>query len=274
MEKFKKVLKFLVNNILFIAILLLIFSVTLNKVITKDLLTDFLIQKVSNETTEVLDKNFNELDKEDINKINNDIKTNKDVNNLIEKYARNTIEVMSENNTYDMNLLDDAKAVIKANKNILRDEYKINVTDKQIDEAVDKLDKEYKLNDYYNNLVKQTSNNLSKEQKDALKLYKFITSTKLMIILSIIIIVLLIAIAIYKKSFYKWLKNLSISSITSSILNIIAFISITLVINTSMKDFKLQMIKSIEIPLCFLVGSLLLLTIYKIIDLKIKRNTK
>ena len=187
MEKFKKVLKFLVNNILFIAILLLIFSVTLNKVITKDLLTDFLIQKVSNETTEVLDKNFNELDKEDINKINNDIKTNKDVNNLIEKYARNTIEVMSENNTYDMNLLDDAKAVIKANKNILRDEYKINVTDKQIDEAVDKLDKEYKLNDYYNNLVKQTSNNLSKEQKDALKLYKFITSTKLMIILSIII---------------------------------------------------------------------------------------
>ena len=137
---------------------------------------------------------------------------------------------------------------------------------------MDKLEEDYKLNDYYNNLVKDTSKNLSKEQKNALKLYKSITSTNFILITSILIVILLIIIAIYKKSFYKWLKNLSISGIISSIANIILFAILTVIINMSLPDYKLQMIKSIEIPSCILIGSILLLVIYKIINNIIKDN--
>ncbi len=267
-----KIGKFLVNCTLSVLLIMLILSITLDKVITKDLLTNFLVEKISNETTEVIDKNFNNLDKQKINKINGDIKKNKAINNAIEKYARNTINIMASDRPYDINLLNEAKSIIKENKSILEEDYNIKITDKQIDEEMEKLDKEFKLNDYYNNLVKDTSKNISKEQKDALKLYKTITSTKFIIIDIILILILLIIIAIYNKSFYKWLKNLGVSGISASIINIVLFIIFTLVINSYSKDVNLKIINSITIPIIFLIYSILMYIVYYLINRKKQLN--
>ena len=264
----KKLGKFLVNNILLFLIFFLLFSITIKQVVNKNVISKFVLNQVSENAVEVIDKNFDDISDEDLNKMKDRISNNEELNSMIEKYTANTIDSIATGKAGNINITDDVKNFVIENKSDIEKEYNITISDKDLNKAIDELDNKYDINNNYKKAVESASNSLSPEQKQVLRLYKFFISTKFIIIDIILIIIMIICIALYQKSFYKWLKNVSICGISSSIVVSILISLFVFLLNVASKSMDLNIIESLLIPIISLCIFIILLIIYVVINNK------
>ena len=99
---------------------------------------------------------------------------------------------------------------------------------KESNEMLEDVDTEKALKQERNNYKK----NLTKEEKFAIKVFDFVNSVKLRMILIISIILDIILIAIIQRSTYKWIKNLSYSMTIAGLSIIVLAMSLRYVIST------------------------------------------
>ncbi|MBQ2640248.1 MAG: hypothetical protein IJF92_05780 [Bacilli bacterium] len=266
MKLLKQIGKFLINNILFVLVFIFILSLNLRYVVNRSFINKIVVNKMSDNIVTILDDNFKNLNDDDISDIKQEIQNNKKVNSIVEKYTDTTFNYLVDGNAANINITNDIKSIIKENKSDIETKYNITISEEEIDKAVNKFDKLYNINDYYKKTIKKTSKSLTKEQKQTLKIYNIITSIKFILIIGILIIITIVVIGLYKKSFYKWLKNISISGIVSSVIVSILFIVFTLYINSYINTINLNILKSILIPIYSFVISIILLIIYVIFN--------
>lgn len=206
-------------------------------------------------------------DSEDVNKI----LQSHAVQQLLEDYINKTIS--SINNPEELENIDfekDAMDYIKQNKDKIEQATGIEITDKMLNKVQNNLE-EKELNNVVKQRIKNTSKNLTKEEKTILKAYsRFVSSTCRIIMISIFILNLLL-IAIINKSFTKWINNFGISLLIGGIETIILSFALKIIIN--FKNSFINFNISILIKWGFIIGvlGLIIIMVYNII---IKKQRK
>jgi len=206
-------------------------------------------------------------DSEDVNKI----LQSHAVQQLLEDYINKTIS--SINNPEELENIDfekDAMDYIKQNKDKIEQATGIEITDETLNKVQNNLE-EKELNNVVKQRIKNTSKNLTKEEKTILKAYsRFVSSTCRIIMISIFILNLLL-IAIINKSFTKWINNFGISLLIGGIETI--FLSFALKIIINFKNSFINFNISILIKWGFIIGvlGLIIIMVYNII---IKKQRK
>ena len=206
-------------------------------------------------------------DSEDVNKI----LQSHAVQQLLEDYINKTIS--SINNPEELENIDfekDAMDYIKQNKDKIEQATGIEITDETRNKVQNNLE-EKELNNVVKQRIKNTSKNLTKEEKTILKAYsRFVSSTCRIIMISIFILNLLL-IAIINKSFTKWINNFGISLLIGGIETIILSFALKIIIN--FKNSFINFNISILIKWGFIIGvlGLIIIMVYNII---IKKQRK
>lgn len=284
MKIIKKILTFLLTFILTGLISLLIISFTLKDVILNDILYESfkttIIGKNYKEGNIILDDIITEDGVITDNDFVNEILESKEIKDMVNRYLDKIINTMADENISldELNEYDieqDMIKYIKENKEILSQKTGIEITDEMVDKASEKLD-ERDTKKVIKQTVENTRRNLSPQEKSLLKLYNFITSTNLKIILVISIIIDLLLIAVIKKSLFKWIKNLSQSMTIAGTLTILISMALEIIISKILKvqeNIKLESMSNLSIII--LISGIILYIVYKIIDrllIKEKKN--
>lgn len=206
-------------------------------------------------------------DSEDVNKI----LQSHAVQQLLEDYINKTIS--SINNPEELENIDfekDAMDYIKQNKDKIEQATGIEITDETLNKVQNDLE-EKELNNVVKQRIKNTSKNLTKEEKNILKAYSRFVSSNCRIIMISIFILNLLLIAIINKSFTKWINNFGISLLIGGIETIILSFALKIIIN--FKNSFINFNISILIKWGFIIGvlGLIIIMVYNII---IKKQRK
>ena len=231
-----KIVKKVFTGLLTIILIDLLFLLILNISIKNFIIKEVLINSISTNNELVKVDNFNN---------DNPIITNNEVVQEILKDEQNQEYLSEFIDDYIQNLSDDDLETlntekiqnkiiiyIRNHKEELSEKTGVEITDEMIDktnEILSNVDTQKALNQEINNY----KNNMTKEEKFAIRAFEFVSSEKLRIILIISIILDLILIALIQKSTYKWIKNLSYAMTISGLSIIVLAVSIRYLISTT-----------------------------------------
>ena len=270
----KKFSIFILSNLLLLLVLVLIFSLNIGKVVNKNIINNLIKNTVITESTKVLVED--EVPEEKIDVIKSKIQSNKSIDEMVSKYADITMDSLSGKNIDDIDLSSDMKTIIIENKSIIEDELNVKVSDSDLEKAIDEANQSGELTKVYKETIENTKSNLSEEAVSALKIYNMIIKIDFQLFVLVGIIIVCGLIGIIKKSLYKWLFNLGMSSLISSIINTMLFTLFTLFINLSLDNignsFTVNVLDSVILPIIVFVISIVLLIIYKILKSKFKEE--
>ena len=174
----------------------------------------------------------------------NEILKSKEVQDLVQKYVDLTIESMTNDESIDeIDLEQDMINYIKENKEVLEEKTGIEITDEMIEQTEEQI-KEQDINHNIKEAIKETRKNLTETQRKTLKGYSFLISTKLKIMLMILMIIDVCIIFFIERKNGKWIYVIG-NSIFSAGLGILIMTIIINIITSKMASvpiFKLSIL--------------------------------
>ena len=233
--------KFLISILtLIITLALIVLGLTFNlKSMIIDT-TDIILKKeITNQITDYLADNT-DYNKEDIKKsIDKVLNENELIKKTVSTYMDKFINVLNDKEVTDIDLSQELESIINDSEPILK-EYGITISEEDKKELLNEVSGE-EINKTFNESVMEFKKEMTSEDKTILNIFNFITSTSFKLMLIGGVIVLLILIALLKKSFYKWLSNFGMSLIFSGI---VLGILIPLLMDTIIKEIGEEFIIS------------------------------
>ena len=231
MKIVKKIFTGLLTIILIDLIVLLVLNMSLKDFIVKEIIINSIV--TNNELISIDNSNIENpiiTNNEVIKEVLQDEQIQEDLSGFIDDFIKNLsdddLETLS---TEEMQ--EEIITYVKEHKDELSEKTGVEITDEMIDksnEMLEDVDTEKALKQEINNYKK----NLTKEEKFAIKVFDFVNSVKLRMILIISIILDIILIAIIQRSTYKWIKNLSYSMTIAGLSIIVLAMSLRYVIST------------------------------------------
>lgn len=210
----KKFLIGLLTIIITLAFIALGISFTIEKTIT-DNIGGIVKEEITNEIVKEVASKTN-VDKEEIKKeLNKVLEKNDALQKTLEDSLDKAMDILSGKEVGDLNLSKELEEVINNSEGVLK-EYGITITKEEKQELLDMVNSE-EINQEFQKVVKEVQEDMPASAKTAIDLFNFIRSTTFKSILIISIVVLLLCIALLKKSYYKWLGNLSEATLVSGI---------------------------------------------------------
>ncbi len=216
--------KFIRGFIIFILTILLIILLTGLGVILsiKNIVIDAADSVVKNEiSTNIVNTIENttkiELPDNIVNEIEEVIKDNQEIKNVVASSLDMFVEIISnENSDAQINITKNLESIIDSGINILNENgIKIDNNTKQ---ELFKVLSNKEVNNIITEVSKDIRNEMDEDTKLIIKIYNFITSNTLRLIIIGAIITSLLFIALLKKSSYSWLSNFAISSLISGLI--------------------------------------------------------
>ena len=263
MKIIKKIIIALLNILLIDLIIILVLNCTIKKLLVDELLIEsfkqnnpLISENVSNNSPFIINNKVLEKTLED-----------EEVKEMLSEFIDDVISNISKEEQENINIEELEKKVIeytKEHKKELEEKTGVEITDEMINEA-SKLLNDGDVKKSFEQEINNYKNNITKEEKIALKFYNFITSKDLRTIIIILIIVNILLIAILQKSIYKWIKNLSRAMYISGLSIVILGLAIKYLIST----LTLLVINPKEIfiiGISLIVFGLLINIVYRIME--------
>lgn len=230
MKIIKKIIIALLSILLIDLIIILVLNCTIKKLLVDELLIEsfkqnnpLISENVSNNSPFIINNKVLEKTLED-----------DEVKEILGKFIDDVISNISKEEQENINIEELEKKVIeytKEHKKELEEKTGVEITDEMINEA-SKLLNDGDVKKSFEQEINNYKNNITAEEKMALKFYNFITSKDLRTIIIILIIVNILLIAILQKSIYKWIKNLSRAMYISGLSIVILGLAIKYLIST------------------------------------------
>ena len=253
----------MLNILLIDLIIILVLNCTIKKLLVDELLIEsfkqnnpLISENVSNNSPFIINNKVLEKTLED-----------EEVKEMLSEFIDDVISNISKEEQENINIEELEKKVIeytKEHKKELEEKTGVEITDEMINEA-SKLLNDGDVKKSFEQEINNYKNNITKEEKMALKFYNFITSKDLRTIIIILIIVNILLIAILQKSIYKWIKNLSRAMYISGLSIVILGLAIKYLIST----LTLLVINPKEIfiiGISLIVFGLLINIVYRIME--------
>lgn len=211
----RKFLIGLLTILLTFAFLVLGISWNLKAVITENI-EGILKEEITTEIVSEVAKNTN-INKENVKKeLTKVMEENVGLKNAIDDSFEKIMDILSGKEVNEINLSHELENVIHNSEKVLKS-YGITVSKEEKEKLLHIVSSE-EFNKDFQNSVREVQENLPSNTKVVINAFLFFRSTTFKCILVGSIIVILGLIAILKKSYYKWLGNLSEATFISGIL--------------------------------------------------------
>lgn len=197
------------------------------------------------------------------------------IQGLIQDYLDKTLK--SLDNPEELQNIDFEQDVIdylKENKDVIESSTGVEITDEMLNETKKTLEEKD-----FNKLVKQkirnTSNNMTPQEKKVLKVYSFIISKEFKLFLSLLFIVNSVIITLLIKPKHKVITNIGLSLLIGGLETIImSFILKLIVINyTNLTNFNIESLINSSLIIT-IIGLIVILVYNSIVKLKKRRMEK
>ncbi len=152
-----------------------------------------------------------EVDEEAIQKIKETIEKNETIQDIMNTYFDQVIEILGSEEELKINITEDLNTLVDEGEKILK-EYGITITPAEKEELLDMVSME-EVNTLLNETLAEAKQNLPEQIKEEIKIYQFVMGPTFKVMLCGVILLDLLFIALLKKSAYKWLSNLGGSSL-------------------------------------------------------------
>lgn len=218
----KKVITFILTILITFLVCVLCFSLCIKDVIINTLSEGVIKKEISSIMVDSIEKLYDDVDYDVIEKIETNVGNSYEITTITEKYFDSVLESLIYDKDVSLpNTNEEIVKLINENEYVLN-EAGIEVSPSDKERIANALTIDGKFDKVYQNVVKSVKNNLSNEEVMLVRVYdKITTNTFRWIALSIIVLMVLL-IALIKKSYYRWLCNLGISFALSGI--ILAFV--------------------------------------------------
>ena len=242
------------------------------KAVTEELLGQYMKEELVNNVVDNLEMNLDQLTTEDVETIKQELKNNEEINQIMDKYGTRIIEDLSKENIEDINMEEDLEIIMKENKDSIEKITGEELSDEQLDQAITEITENNDLDSTYKEIIAEAKQTMPTETKTMIDSYNTITSNQFIIIASIISVVSIIIIALLKKPYYKWIVNVGIAGIISSLF--IALIGacldlfLNLVIESTEVTFTVSMTPILTTAAIMFVVSIILFIINNVLDKK------
>ncbi len=211
MKKFLIGLFMIIMTLAFIALGI---SFTIEKTITENI-GEIVKEEVTNEIVDKVSKNTN-VDKEEIKKeITKVVEENATIKKVLDESLDKAMDILNGKEMEDLDFSNELEELIDSSEGVLK-EYGITITKEQKEELLEVVSSE-EFNQEFQNTVKEVKEDMPENAKTAIDAFNFIRSTTFKSMLIVGIVVILICIALLKKSYYKWLGSLSKATIVTGI---------------------------------------------------------
>ncbi|MGN1269120.1 MAG: hypothetical protein ACI4U0_06505 [Candidatus Aphodocola sp.] len=196
----------------------LCFSFCVKDMIIDTLAKDVVKKEISSIVIDAIEKNHDNINYEVMNEIETNVGNSYEMTIITEKYLDGIVKsIMEDEEIIVPSTTDDIINLINENESVLA-EAGVEITSLDKDKISDFLISDGRLDKVYKNVVRQMKNNLSNKEIMFVNVYdKITTNTFRWMVLSIIILIILI-IALIKKSYYRWLYDLGVSFALSGII--------------------------------------------------------
>ena len=268
----KTVIRGFLTTLLIAIFTILATTIYVDKTINEDVLGTYLKDSISSQLTDNIEEQYPELTGEEYEQLEEKIKNNESLNSFIEKYKDQIMNDMTgeDVNPEDVDLKEDIKQLLLENKEYVEQATGVEISDEEYEAAIDEAFDREDPNIVYSQIIKDTKQTLSEDDKNIIKGYQYITSNQFIMILSIAAVVVTLLIALLKKPYYKWIVNLGIAGFVSGILISIIGVGITLminmIINTNEITFSISSVPMLITAAIMIVISIILFILNAVLD--------
>ena len=282
MKLFKKIIRGLLIFILLDLLMLLVISSTMKKTIVKEIMvgtmknadTSVFVKEITNAPNNSNTSN-NEINEALNNEVVSEILQSEEVQEMLTDYMDEFLKDISgegDANVDTVALEKDIMEYIKDNRETLSEKTGVEITDEMIDEASEKVNS-YDNQQYLNQTINNIKNNVTPQEKKAIKTFNYIISPKLRYLIIGLIVLNITLIMIIDKSLYKWIKTVSkavsLTGISTLILSFGTTYIISKITNISINVKTLNII-----GISMIISGIIVLIIYKVIERKYKKEQK
>lgn len=265
-EKKEKTMKTFIRGIL---TTVLVFTFTLiptimyaEQIVNQEIIGTYGKEEVIKQMSESLKNEFPEITDENIKELEDSLRTNETIDNLMNKYTDKIMKDLTTDEIEDINIEEDLKTFMEENKTTIEQATGQSISDEKLDELLEEVTQNEDINASYKKMIEEAKNSMPEEGQAVLDSYQSVTTDNFMIGLMITSIISIVIIALLKKPYYKWIVNIAIAGIVSALFIALIGGSIALVLNVAIET---ETVGISAMPMLITSGIMLLVSIVLIV---------
>jgi hypothetical protein len=214
----KRFLLVLLSFLISVLILALCVSYGIKSVVVNIISDNIIKGEITSNVIEEIKDTYSNVSYDLLEEIEINTKNSDEVNKITQKYLGGILDSLSGKDEIEVpNTKEELLTIIEDNEKILK-ENGIDFTDEQKDHITSELVESGVIDEVYKKLFDELKDNMSDNEEKLVSTYVFIQSNTFRMICFSSIFILLLIIALLKRSFYRWSVNLGISFVISGLL--------------------------------------------------------
>ena len=232
------------------------------QIVNQEIIGTYGKEEVIKQMSESLKNEFPEITDENIKELEDSLRTNETIDNLMNKYTDKIMKDLTTDEIEDINIEEDLKTFMEENKTTIEEATGKSISDEKLDELVEEVTQNEDINASYKKMIEEAKNSMPEEGQVVLNRYQSVTTDNFMMGLIITSIISIVIIALLKKPYYKWIVNIAIAGIVSALFIALIGGSIALVLNVAI---EIETVGISAMPMLITSGIMLLVSIVLIV---------
>ena len=214
----KVLIRGLLTTVMVITIFLLCSCTYVKQIINDEIISHIGRETFTTEISDSIESQMPEIDEQKKQEIKDLLGNNEQLNNIVDTISERIVADLSKDEIENIDINDDIKTFLQENKDLFIGAIGDEISEKEIDQAIDEAISETDFNQVYRDAVKSVQNDMDQDVQTVLDVYNYITSQEFLTILIIVFVVAMAITFLLQKPHYKGIVNVSIATIVSAVL--------------------------------------------------------
>mgnify|MGYP001625211966 FL=1 len=214
----KVLIRGLLTTVMVITIFLLCSCTYVKQIINDEIISHIGRKTFTTEISDSIESQMPEIDEQKKQEIKDLLDNNEQLNNIVDTISERIVADLSKDEIENIDINDDIKTFLQENKDLFIGAIGDEISEEEIDRAIDEAISETDFNQVYRDAVKSVQNDMDQDVQTVLDVYNYITSQEFLTILIIVFVVAMAITFLLQKPHYKGIVNVSIATIVSAVL--------------------------------------------------------
>lgn len=214
----KVLIRGLLTTVMVITIFLLCSCTYVKQIINDEIISHIGRETFTTEISDSIESQMPEIDEQKKQEIKDLLDNNEQLNNIVDTISERIVADLSKDEIENIDINDDIKTFLQENKDLFIGAIGDEISEEEIDRAIDEAISETDFNQVYRDAVKSVQNDMDQDVQTVLDVYNYITSQEFLTILIIVFVVAMAITFLLQKPHYKGIVNVSIATIVSAVL--------------------------------------------------------
>ena len=214
----KVLIRGLLTTVMVITIFLLCSCTYVKQIINDEIISHIGRETYTTEISNSIESQMPEIDEQKKQEIKDLLDNNEQLNNIVDTISERIVADLSKDEIENIDINDDIKTFLQENKDLFIGAIGDEISEEEIDRAIDEAISETDFNQVYRDAVKSVQNDMDQDVQTVLDVYNYITSQEFLTILIIVFVVAMAITFLLQKPHYKGIVNVSIATIVSAVL--------------------------------------------------------